>query len=88
MVNVLRRRPLVFTASLSEVIKNNPKLKLSPEHLAKKLGITEEKLRCKICGKIISKSVSEYMEHLINEHYGEFTEKCERYFYEKVLVPK
>jgi transcription elongation factor Elf1 len=38
-------------------------------------------LECKLCGKLINRSVKELMEHLILEHYDEFVDACERIFY-------
>jgi len=46
----------------------------------------EEALICKLCGKRLSRSVKEFMEHLEREHWAEFVDKVEETFF--TLVPK
>jgi len=41
-------------------------------------------LECKLCGKRVSRSVEEYMEHLMRAHNLEFVDRCEQYFYKKI----
>jgi hypothetical protein len=40
-------------------------------------------LRCKLCGKVLpSRSVSEFMKHLTEQHNAEFVDRVEREFFE------
>ena len=42
------------------------------------------KLECKLCGKILNRSVEEFMEHLRLEHNEEFINRVEFYFFNLV----
>jgi hypothetical protein len=42
------------------------------------------RLRCKLCGKLLSRSVEEFMEHLLRTHNLEFVCRSEQYFFDFV----
>jgi len=89
MPKIISKKPLAFAISYKELVKDNPTLNLSPEFHALRYGLLKEVLECKICGEIIeSRSVEDYMNHLITKHNDEFVERCERMFFKRKLVPK
>ena len=40
------------------------------------------KNKCKLCGKVVSRSVEEFMKHLLIEHNVEFIDRVENMFFE------